>query len=218
MLLLPAQLQRQAPQCGTAACPRQSVYHPTGWTKPSRGMTMVLARTAGAAATGRAAAGAGRTAVAVGASAAAWLAATARASAAARAAAAWAATTRSRSSCRTRRWSAASALATATPSAYTGWLAAAGCHMNRGKLRSQIATPPTSGPRQRRTRLAMGRATGTRRLGLRALHDRHVSEPRCGKASVIVGRAQLQLFTILDTIAQTYVAQAIFASRWAGPM
>src|SRR5713101_5624552 len=128
MLLLPAQLQRQAPQCGTAACPRQSVYHPTGWTKPSRGMTMVLARTAGAAATGRAAAGAGRTAVAVGASAAAWLAATAR-------------------------------------------VAAAGCHMNRGKLRSQIAMPPTSGPRQRRTRLAMGRATRTRRLGLRALHD-----------------------------------------------
>src|ERR1700675_1646225 len=97
MLLLPAQLHRQAPQCGTAARPEQSLYHPTGWTSPSRGITMVLARTAAGATTGRKDAGAGWAVFAAGATAA-WLAATARASAAARAAAAWAATIRSRCS------------------------------------------------------------------------------------------------------------------------
>src|ERR1700680_4338653 len=109
MLLLPAQLHRQAPQRGTAARPRQSLYQPTGWTSPSRGITIVLARATGGAATGRTAGGAGRTGLAAGATAAAcWLAANARAwaaSAAALAAAAWAATIRSRWNCRTRRWS-----------------------------------------------------------------------------------------------------------------
>src|ERR1700730_1245635 len=192
MLLLPAQLQRQDPQRGTAARPRQSPYQPTGWTRPSRGMTMVLARTARGAGAGRFGGGAAWTASAAwAAAAAAALAACARASAAAWAAA-WAAATRSRSSWRTRRWSAASALAMATPPAYTGWIAATGCHVKRGKLRSQIATPPTRGARQRRTRLAMGRATRARRQGLRGLHDRHVSAPRCGKASVIVEFASLR--------------------------
>src|SRR6202140_1903712 len=178
MLLLPAQLHRQAPQRGTAARPRQSLYQPTGWTSPSRGITIVLARTTGGAATGRTAGGAGRTGFAAATAAACWLAANARAwaaSAAALAAAAWAATIRSRCTWRTRRWSSASALTRATPWAYAGWLTAAGCHIKRGKLRSQIATPPTSGPRQRRRRLAMGRATRARRPGLRGLHDRHRS-------------------------------------------
>src|SRR5258708_40248569 len=67
MLLLPAQLHRQAPQRGTAARPRQSLYQPTGWTSPSPGVTMLLARTAGAEA-GRA--GAGWAAGATGAAAA----------------------------------------------------------------------------------------------------------------------------------------------------
>src|SRR2546430_11355304 len=44
MLFTPAQLQRQAPHRGTGARPRQSLYQPTGWLKPSRGITMVLAR------------------------------------------------------------------------------------------------------------------------------------------------------------------------------
>src|ERR1700694_4587919 len=130
MLLLPAQLHRQDPQRGTAARPRQSPYQPTGWTRPSRGMTMVLARTATGAGAGRLGGGAAWTtgaawAAAAAAASAGALAACARASAAARATA-WAAATRSCSTWRTRWWSAASALAMATPSAYTGGLAAAG--------------------------------------------------------------------------------------------
>src|SRR5437879_13926890 len=50
MLFTPAQPQRQAPHRGTGARPRQSLYQPTGWLRPSRGITMVLARTTGAAA------------------------------------------------------------------------------------------------------------------------------------------------------------------------
>src|SRR5216684_2903511 len=164
MLLLPAQLHRQAPQRATAARPLQSVYQLTGWTSPSRGMTMVLARTTGGAATGRWAGGAACTASAAGAATAgAWFAATARASSAAR----------SRSSCRTRRWSAASTWAMAAACAYTRWLEGVGCQVKSGKLKSQMAAPPTRGARQRRRRLAMGRATRTRRQGLRCLHDRH---------------------------------------------
>src|SRR6266550_7404012 len=49
VLFAPAQLQRQAPQRGTAARPMQSRYHPTGWLSPSRGITTVLARTASGA-------------------------------------------------------------------------------------------------------------------------------------------------------------------------
>src|SRR2546430_17257493 len=50
MLFTPAQPQRQAPHRGTGARPRQSLYQPTGWLRPRRGITMVLARTTGAAA------------------------------------------------------------------------------------------------------------------------------------------------------------------------
>src|SRR6184192_1727883 len=52
VLFPPAQLQRQAPQRGTAARPRQSRYQPTGWLSPNRGITMVLARTASGAGAG----------------------------------------------------------------------------------------------------------------------------------------------------------------------
>src|SRR6266550_1296048 len=45
MLFTPAQPQRQTPHRGTGARPRQSLYQPTGWLRPSRGITMVLART-----------------------------------------------------------------------------------------------------------------------------------------------------------------------------
>src|SRR5207248_1161741 len=48
MLFMPAQLQRQVPHRGTGARPRQSLYQPTGWLRPRRGMTMVLARATGA--------------------------------------------------------------------------------------------------------------------------------------------------------------------------
>src|SRR2546428_13333032 len=48
MLFTPAQLQRHAPHRGTGARPRQSLYQPTGWLRPSRGITMVLARATGA--------------------------------------------------------------------------------------------------------------------------------------------------------------------------
>src|SRR5437667_207111 len=46
VLFAPAQLQRQAPQRGTAAPPMQSRYQPTGWLSPNRGITVGLARTA----------------------------------------------------------------------------------------------------------------------------------------------------------------------------
>src|SRR5216110_2497655 len=52
VLFAPAQLQRQAPQRGTAAPPMQSRYQPTGWLSPSRGITTVLARTAAGAGRG----------------------------------------------------------------------------------------------------------------------------------------------------------------------
>src|SRR5256712_14096735 len=48
MLFTPAQLQRHAPHRGTGARRRQSLYQPTGWLRPSRGITMVLARATGA--------------------------------------------------------------------------------------------------------------------------------------------------------------------------
>src|SRR5438128_12562518 len=67
MLFTPEQLQRQAPHRGTAARPRQSLYQPTGWLRPSRGITMVLARaTSGGGGFGAAGATAG-TAFATGA-------------------------------------------------------------------------------------------------------------------------------------------------------
>src|SRR2546425_7996222 len=52
VLFAPAQLQRQAPQRGTAARPMQSRYQPTGWMRPSREITIVLARTASEAGAG----------------------------------------------------------------------------------------------------------------------------------------------------------------------
>src|SRR5207237_8313407 len=58
VLFAPAQLQRQAPQRGTAARPMQSRYHPTGWASPSLGMTMEFARTARGAGGGLIAGGA----------------------------------------------------------------------------------------------------------------------------------------------------------------
>src|ERR1700716_3219123 len=73
MLLLPAQLHRQEPHRGTAARPVQSLYQTTGWTRPSRGITMVLARTAAGAAAGRRAGGAYWTACVAWAAAAAAL-------------------------------------------------------------------------------------------------------------------------------------------------
>src|SRR6266853_150991 len=48
MLFTPAQLQRQVPHRGTGARPRQSLYQPTDWLRPRRGITMVLARATGA--------------------------------------------------------------------------------------------------------------------------------------------------------------------------
>src|SRR6059058_5028873 len=69
VLFAPAQLQRQAPQRGTAARPMQSRYNPTGWTSPSLGMTMEFARTArgaGGALIAGAACPAGLTAAAAG--------------------------------------------------------------------------------------------------------------------------------------------------------
>src|SRR5438045_7883197 len=77
MLFTPAQLQRQAPHRGTGARPRQSLYQPTGWLKPSRGITMVLARAtsgrggfgAAGATAGTALAGAAATGIAVAAAA-----------------------------------------------------------------------------------------------------------------------------------------------------
>src|SRR5439155_23018850 len=67
MLFAPAQLQRQVPHRGTGARPRQSRYQPTGWFRPSRGITIVLARTTAGAGAGRGAAATGRTALASGA-------------------------------------------------------------------------------------------------------------------------------------------------------
>src|SRR5947209_19225736 len=69
MLFAPAQLQRHVPHRGTGARPRQSRYQPTGWFRPSRGITIVLARTTAGAGAGRGGAATGRTAVAKGAEA-----------------------------------------------------------------------------------------------------------------------------------------------------
>src|SRR5438874_13788867 len=56
VLFAPAQLQRQAPQCGTVARPEQSLYQPTERLSPSRAMTIVFARTTAGAGAGAAAA------------------------------------------------------------------------------------------------------------------------------------------------------------------
>src|SRR2546421_662160 len=54
MLFAPEQLQRQAPQCGTAARPEQSLYQPTERLSPIRAMTIVFARTTAGAGAGAA--------------------------------------------------------------------------------------------------------------------------------------------------------------------
>src|SRR6266513_52334 len=169
MLFTPAQLQRQAPHRGTGARPRQSLYQPTGWIRPRRGMTMVLARATGAAA------GLGGAGATAGAAFATGTATTGMAVAAAAASTCKAASAAcsSLARCTNSRWSPAS---TAAPSAR--WAAEAGvigvgCEVIRGKLSSHTAMPPTTGARQRRQRPAMGWATRARRQGLRRLHDRH---------------------------------------------
>src|SRR2546430_152001 len=115
VLFAPAQLQRQAPQRGTAARPMQSRYHPTGWTSPSLGMTMEFARTArgaGGALIAGAACPAGLTAAAAAGGAAVVAAASTRAASSAVRA--------SRASWRTRRGSAAPPSPAALGAAGTG--------------------------------------------------------------------------------------------------
>src|SRR5438270_1497339 len=182
VLFAPAQLQRQAPQWGTAARPRQSLYQPTGRLRPSRGMTTVLARTTGAAGAGLAAGAAGaRATAAAGADAGAGVATTTGGGSAAARARCW-----SRATCRTSRRAAAWASA-----GRLRWAAAcmtgAGCAVSSGKLSNQRATPPRRGARQRRTSPAMGQATRARRQGLRRLHDRH------GLATIGAGEGHLPI-------------------------
>src|SRR5438270_7222592 len=69
MLFAPEQLQRQAPQCGTAARPEQSLYQPTERLSPIRAMTIVFARTTAGAGAGAAAAATRMAAFATGAGA-----------------------------------------------------------------------------------------------------------------------------------------------------
>src|SRR6266581_1674933 len=170
MLFTPEQLQRQAPHRGTGARPRQSLYQPTGWLRPSRGITMVLARATGAGGGFGAAGATAGTAFATGAAgtgigvAAAAAASTCKAASAA---------CSSLARCTNSRWSPASTVAASARWAADAQVIAAGCDVIRGKLTSHTAIPPRRGARQRRKRPAMRRATRARRQGLRRLHDRH---------------------------------------------
>src|SRR6266700_4111019 len=155
MLFTPEQLQRQAPHRGTGARPRQSLYQPTDWLRPSRGITMVLARATGA---GGGFGGAGATA---GTALATGAAATGIGVAAAAAASTWKAASAACSSlarCTNSRWSPASTMAASARWAADAQVIAAGCDVIRGKLSSHTAIPPRR---------------GARRQGLRRLHDRH---------------------------------------------
>src|SRR5207248_2558643 len=140
MLFTPAQLQRQAPHRGTGARPRQSLYQPTGWLKPSRGITMVLARAtsgrggfgAAGATAGTALAGAAATGIAVAAAAdSTCKAASAACSSLAR--------------CTNNRWSPASTPALSVRLAADADVVAAGCVGMRGELDKQTATPARGG-------------------------------------------------------------------------
>src|SRR6267143_3027878 len=170
MLFAPAQLQRQAPHRGTGARPRQSLYQPTGWLRPSRGITIVLARTTGAGGGGGGGGGATAwTALATGAAATGIGLAAAAASTWSAARAACCSLARSTNSL----WSPASCEPSLTRWAACATVIGVGGEVSRGKLTSHTAMPPSRGPRQRRKTPAMGRATRARRQGLRRLHDRH---------------------------------------------
>src|SRR5207244_10695322 len=115
VLFAPRQLHRQAPQRGTAAPPMQSRYQPTGWLSPSRGIRMVLARTARGAGRGWIAGAGCPAALATrGAAGGAGVVAAASAWAASSAALAW------RASWRIRRCSSASMLLITTLVAWVG--------------------------------------------------------------------------------------------------
>src|SRR5689334_2174602 len=128
MLLTPAQLQRQAPHRGTGARPMQSLYQPTGWLRPSRGITMVLARATGAWG------GFGTVGASAGAALATGAATTGIAVAAAAASTCWAARAAcsSRARCTNKRWSPASTVAASARWAADAQVIAAGCDVIRG--------------------------------------------------------------------------------------
>src|SRR6266513_2192111 len=168
MLFAPAQLQRQAPHRGTGARPRQSLYQPTDWLRPSRGITMVLARaTSGRGGFGAAGATAG---TALAGTATIGIAVAAAADSTCKAASA---ACSSLARCTNSRWSPASGVAPSARWAADADVIAAGCAVIRGELSSHTAMPPIRGARERRQKPAMRRATRARRQGLRRLHDRH---------------------------------------------
>src|SRR3989442_5408894 len=130
VLFDPAQFQRQAPQRGTRALPRQSEYHPTGRLTPRRGMAIQLAPI-----------------VIGGQSAAAMEAATS-----------WPRTSAGRTWRNVRGGAheatgAAQAVAAAVCRVLAGW------PVSSGRLRSQMPTPIANGVPHRRTRCATAAAT-----------------------------------------------------------
>src|SRR2546426_5138184 len=156
MLFTPAQLQRHAPHRGTGARPRQSLYQPTGWLRPSRGITMVLARATGA---GSGFGGAGATAGTTFATGAATTGIGVAAAAAASTCKAARAACSSLARCTNSRWSPAS-----TEAPWSRWAAnadviAAGWDGVRGKLNSQPAVPARKGGRPGRQKTALRRGT-----------------------------------------------------------
>src|SRR2546426_4877971 len=181
MLFTPAQLQRHAPHRGTGARPRQSLYQPTGWLRPSLGITMVLARATGAGGGFGGAGATAGTAFAIGAA----TSGIGVAAAAASTCKAISAACSSRARCTNSRWSPASTEALSVPWAANADVNAAGCDVMRGKLSSHTAMPPSSGARQRRKRPPMRRATRAQRQGLRRLHDRH-DQAICGAGWVSI--------------------------------
>src|SRR5207248_9671988 len=154
MLFTPAQLQRQVPHRGTGARPRQSLYQPTDWLRPRRGITMVLARATGARGGFGAAGATAGTALATGA-ATTGIAVTAAAASTCKAASA---ACFSLPCCTKSRWSPASTAAPGVRGAADAGVIAAGCDVIRGKLSSHTAMPRTRGVRERHQKAARRRA------------------------------------------------------------